>query len=151
MAALSTPLHTEDMITTIKLEHITKGFFDLSLPKEEWTHSAHLVTGLYLLFREGLAMSEHVMPDMIRAYNQAKGGINSDTEGYHHTLTIFYLRILEQFRKSHASLTLPLLCKALLSSPEGMREFPFTHYSKAVLFSLKARKTWVEPDLTGSI
>lgn len=145
MTNLSKPLHTGERITQNKLNHITTGFLNLSLPKEEWTHAAHLITGLYLIQIHGLAKAEALMPTMIKAYNEAKGGINSDSEGYHHTLTIFYLRILSDFKNSHTHLTMPKLCEHVLASPQGARKYPLTRYTKDILFSLEARKNWVEP------
>lgn len=146
MTNLSTPLHAGDIITQTSLDHIISGFLDLSLPKDEWTHAAHLITALYLIQTHGLTQAEHLMPDMIRAYNVAKGGINSDTEGYHHTLTIFYLRRLSAYKDAHTHLSMPELCEHVLASPEGMRTYPLTRYTKDVLFSLAARKNWVDPD-----
>lgn len=145
MTNIAKPLHAGETITQTKLDHITAGFLDLSLPKEEWTHAAHLITGLSLIQTHGLVQAEALMPEMIRAYNEAKGGINSDTEGYHHTLTIFYLRILSDYRDAHLHLEMLELCEHLLASPQGAREYPLTRYTKDILFSLEARKNWVEP------
>jgi hypothetical protein len=128
------------------LTHIVEGFKNLSLPKEEWTHAAHLVTGMSLIYSDGLTQAERDMPDMIRAYNASKGGINSDTEGYHHTITIFYLKALAKFSAENTDLSLVEKCQKLLNSSLADREYLRVFYSKDLLFSIGARKSFLLPD-----
>jgi hypothetical protein len=68
---------------------IGRGVLDLSLPKPRWTHAAHFATALW--FRQDLDASR-AMPRLIRAYNEATGVANTDTEGYHETITQASLR-----------------------------------------------------------
>ena len=37
-------------------------------------------------------MPERDLPDLIRRYNESVGGVNSDTEGYHETITQVFIR-----------------------------------------------------------
>lgn len=148
MSALSVPLHAGEPLSSAKLTHIAEGFSNHSLPKEQWTHGAHLVTGLFLIHTHGLDHAEAIMLDMIRSFNEAKGGINSGSEGYHHTLTIFYLRILAAYFDQHKDTPLAEMCANLLIAPQGARDYPLKYYSKDLLFSVQARKSWVGPDLS---
>jgi hypothetical protein len=60
---------------------IGRGVLDLSLPKPRWTHAAHFATALWLIrCRPDLNVSQ-AMPGFIRAYNQATGVANTDSEG----------------------------------------------------------------------
>lgn len=129
------------------IEYITAGFSDHSLPEEEWTHEAHLVTGLWLLQENGLSRAENMMPDMIRSFNEAKGGTNSDTEGYHHTITIFYLRVLDEFRKGQSAQDPLKVFEKMLESPVAAKMYPLNYYSKDLLFSVDARRRFILPDL----
>ncbi|PHR92573.1 MAG: hypothetical protein COA69_06975 [Robiginitomaculum sp.] len=151
MSALSAPLHAGEPLSNAKLMHIVEGFFDHGLPKEQWTHGAHLVIGLFLIHAHGLERADAMMPEMIRSFNTAKGGINSDKEGYHHTLTIFYLRILAAYFDQHKNTPLAQMCANLLMAPQGARDYPLKHYSKERLFSPQVRKSWVEPDVSESV
>jgi hypothetical protein len=134
-------------MTNSEIAHIVEGFKDMSLPEPEWTHEAHLVTALSLLRDYGLNQTEAIMPDMIRDYNTSRGGINSDSEGYHHTITIFYLRVLEAFRKQHPVLDYVALCNAFLESPGAVKFYPLEFYSKEKLFSVEARNGFLPPDI----
>ena len=62
-----------------------------TLPKAEWTHAAHFAAALWLMrYRPDLAPAS-AMPGLIRAFNEAVGGVNSDTAGYHETITQCFL------------------------------------------------------------
>lgn len=52
-----------------------------------WTHAAHFAATLWLLKCKPEIMLEEEMPVYIRAYNEAIGGANTDTSGYHETIT----------------------------------------------------------------
>ena len=106
-----------------------------------------MIGALCLIRDFGLVSAEAKMPGMIRAFNISKGGVNTDTEGYHQTLTIFYLRVLAKYYAEYKHMPFTKLCEAVLSLEIGERQYPLSHYSKNVLFSVKARKSWVEPNL----
>jgi hypothetical protein len=87
------------------------------------------------------------IPGIIRAYNESVGGVNSDTEGYHETITRVFLRgvrlILAEADKAE-----PFeLVNQLLLSPMGKRDWPMRFYTSERLFSVEARREWVRPDL----
>ncbi len=76
------------------IERIGRGIIDRSLPKAEWTHAAHFAAAFWLLRSpERDALRE--MPGFIRAYNEATGTPNTDTGGYHETITLASLRRVE--------------------------------------------------------
>lgn len=116
------------------------------MQKSEWTHCAHLVFATALLNELGLEGAEAAAPDIIRTYNVATGGVNSDSEGYHHTLTLFFLREVEKFIRKEKG-NLHERATALLASRLAEREYPLAFYSREALFSLAARTGWLEPDL----
>ena len=74
--------------------------------------------------------------------------MNSDSEGYHDTITRVFLHGVRLFL-SEANLDEPLheLVNGLLLSHMGRRDWPLRFYSRARLFSKEARLGWVEPDL----
>ena len=79
--------------------------------------------------------------------NAAHGTPNSDTRGYHETITRAYLVLLAQFARGNADLIGAVLALALLSSPLAQRDALFNYYSKDRLMSVAARREWVEPDI----
>jgi hypothetical protein len=88
------------------------------------------------------------LPDLIRRYNESVGGVNSDHEGYHETITRVFLRGVRLFL-AEADLKEPLyeLVNELLLSPMGRRDWPLRFYSPQRLFSVEARRKWVPPDI----
>ena len=120
-----------------------EGLRDLTLPKSEWTHAAHVAAAIWVLDQFG-PEAEAVMPDMIRRYNESVGGVNSDQEGYHHTITIASLRAIARVA-GEGSLRERTQCA--FSSGLNTPDWLLKHFSRDRLFSVEARRAWVEPDL----
>ena len=128
--------------------HVGEGFLARTLPKVQWTHEAHIATTTYLLLRHPEIDLDRELPGLIRRYNESVGGVNSDTEGYHETITRVFLHGARLFL-SEADLEEPLCDRVneLLLSPMGRRDWPLRFYSPARLFSVEARREFVEPDI----
>jgi hypothetical protein len=137
------PFHSD-----AEVERIGEGLFARTLPRAEWTHEAHLAAAAYLLMRRPDIDLDRQLPDIIRGYNESVGGVNSDSEGYHETITRVFLRGVRLFL-SEADRSEPLhdLVNELLLSPMGKRDWPMRFYSRQLLFSVEARRRFVEPDL----
>ena len=131
-----------------EISHIGEGLLARTLPREEWTHEAHLAATTYLLLRRPDIDLDNALPDIIRSYNESVGGVNDDTQGYHETITRVFLRGVRLFL-AEADLKEPLheLVNELLLSPMGRRDWPFRFYSRDRLFSVEARRGFIEPDL----
>ena len=132
-----------------EIERIGEGMVARTLPRPEWTHEAHLAATTYLLLRRTDIDVDRELPGLIRRYNESVGGVNSDTEGYHETITRVFLRGVRLFL-SEADTGEPLhqLVNELLLSPMGRRDWPLRFYSRERLFSVEARREFVEPDIT---
>ena len=129
------------------INRLTERFKDRSLPKTEWTHRAHFAVALGLLADADVDVFAK-MPDMIRAYNEAAGVANTDSEGYHETITLASLRVARAFLSKAAPDT-PLedTLSDLMDSPYGRSDWLLEHWSRERLFSVEARRTWQAPDL----
>ena len=134
-------------ITNTEIDRLTARFLDRTLPKPEWTHRAHFAVALALL-RSMAVDAEAEMPNLIRAYNTATGVENSDTEGYHETITLASLRAAKSFLKAAPPET-PLadILDHLMDSKFGRSDWLFEHWSRDRLFSVEARRHWCTPDL----
>ncbi len=134
---------------SLQIEALVDGFrgLTLPLPKERWTHEAHLTVGAW--FHKTHAEFEAIcyLRSSIIAYNVSVGGKNTPEGGYHETLTLFWSRVIRYFVSAHKHLSLLELCNTFLDSPLASRELPLTYYTRETLFSTKARAVWVEPDL----
>ncbi len=140
-------INPNDVVSLQQVERIYHGIQNRTLPKKEWSHGAHLCAGTALLHDLGLEEAERVMPDMIRRYNEATGVQNTDSDGYHHTITMFYLRAITGFLDGRFSEPLNILATDVLQSKLAEKTYPLIYYNTDLLFSVRARKTWVEPDL----
>ena len=129
------------------VRHVGEGLLKRTLPKAEWTHEAHLAACTWLLLERPDIHPEAELPDIIRSYNEAVGGVNDDTQGYHETLTQLYIRGVRRHLAVDRSDDLLDVVNRLLASPKGLRSWPLTHYSRELLFSVPARRGWIEPDI----
>jgi hypothetical protein len=128
------------------IERIGRGLLDRSLPKSEWTHAAHFAAAFWLLRRrDDRAVRD--MPELIRAYNEACGVANTDTSGYHETITIASLRAAQAWLGGRPDVPLHAALAQFLGNEYGHPDWLLAYWSKSVLFSAAARRAWVEPDL----
>lgn len=126
---------------------LAERLLDRTLPKEAWTHAAHLTATLRLV-RTRDAGLERDLPGIIRAYNVAVGGVNDDHNGYHETITQAYLAAIRAFEAAlPAGLSDAEAAARLLATPMGDKAWPLTHWSRERLFSVEARRGWADPDL----
>ena len=128
--------------------HVGEGLLSRTLPREEWTHEAHLAATTYLVLRHPEIDLDAELRGIISRYNESVGGVNSDTEGYHDTITRAYLRGIRLFL-DEADVERPIhdLVNELLMSPMGRRDWPLRFWSKERLLSVEARRAYVEPDI----
>jgi hypothetical protein len=154
--------------STTEIERIGLGLADRTLPKAEWTHAAHFAAAFWLgrhlvatpdagpgmpsvgnslAVRHPHMHAFREMPRLIRAYNEATGVANTDTSGYHETVTMASLRATLHWLSDRPERPLHESLNELLASEYGSSGWLLTHWSRPLLFSVVARRTWVEPDL----
>lgn len=141
------PLRAGDIVSDKAALRVLNGVRARSLPRPEWTHPAHLVFATALIADLGLAGAEDAAPGAIRAYNESVGGVNDDTQGYHHTITLFFLRQIDEYLAPYREERLGARATRLLASRLAAPDYPLGFYSRERLFSVEARRGWVAPDL----
>ena len=125
-----------------------EAFVATTLPKARWTHEGHFAAALYLIARRPDIVPERDMPQMIRRYNIATGGENTDSAGYHETITQASLIKARAFLATRPKdEPLHLTSAALMQSELGDKNWPLVHWTKEKLFSVEARRHWVAPDV----
>jgi hypothetical protein len=129
------------------IRRVGEGMLARTLPRPDWTHEAHLATCAWLVLERPDIAPERDLPDLIRRYNESVGGVNSDTEGYHETITQVSIRGVRAALARSEGRGLCERVNALLVAEEGRRDWPLRFYSAERLFSVDARRGWVEPDL----
>jgi hypothetical protein len=128
-------------------DQLVEKFIARTLPKPEWTHHAHLRVGVWHVVSYGPEKALPLLRERISRYNESVGTVNSDDSGYHETVTAFYVKaIAAAIADQDPASPLDALA-TLVIDRIGARDFPLRYYSKERLFSVAARRGWVEPDL----
>ena len=128
------------------IERIAHGVINRTLPKAEWTHAAHFAAALWISTQHGDEASR-AMPGLIRAYNEATGTPNTNTSGYHETITLASLRVADAVLREYAEAPLSDALAALMVREFGASGWLLAYWRRDTLFSAEARRVWVEPDL----
>lgn len=117
------------------------------LPRARWTHVAHLAVGFWYLWHNPPAEALKLARERISLHNEGVGTANTDTGGYHETITRAYLHGIAEHQSRHQD-SPPLESLLMLqSSPLGNSDWLLQYYSRDRLFSVQARRNWVKPDL----
>lgn len=135
--------------TQSEFDHIINGFRAKTLPAKEWTHEAHLIAGLWHVANFGFDEALVKMRENIKTYNEATGGQNTDSSGYHESITVFWVWILNEFWKVNSidNQDFERICNAYLKSKYCDRNVAFHFYTREKLLSREARLAFVEPDI----
>src|SRR5258708_37709934 len=112
------PFTSDDEIAAIG-----QGLITRTLPKPQWTHAAHFAATLWLMESRAMEEVAGMLPGLIRAYNEAIGTINSDTSGYHETITCVSLRAAHAFREERAVAPLFVVLNELMASRLGRSDW----------------------------
>ena len=126
---------------------IGEGLLARNLLHEEWTHEAHLAACTWIVCNCPDIQPEEDMRSIISAFNESVGVINDDSQGYHETVTQVYIAAVRaHLAEIEADMPLCDVVNALLLSQRGRRDLPLRFYSRELLFSVAARRDFVEPD-----
>jgi hypothetical protein len=136
------PFTSDEEISLIGL-----GLLDRTLPKSVWTHAAHFAATLWLLRCRPDVEISRAMPGIIRGYNEATGGANTQTSGYHETITQASIRAARAFLVEAPPGPLFVTCNALMRSRFGSPDWLLEYWTRPRLFSVEARREWLEPDI----
>ena len=118
-----------------------------TLPRAAWTHEAHLGACLWLLSERPDIDVDAEIAGIISRFNESVGGVNDDTQGYHDSITRAYVAGVRWFLLETEATELAARVNAMLLSDVGRRDWPLRFYSRERLFSVEARRGFVEPDL----
>lgn len=129
------------------IDKLVSGFSDKTLPKQEWTHQAHIIVALWHNKHHDFDTALALVKEKIKTYNLAVGTLNTEDSGYHESLTIFWMMLTRKYLLEHPDFSLEELVDHFLRSEYASKDYPFQFYSRETLFSKKARKGWQNGDL----
>src|SRR5262245_12783295 len=136
-AKIDTPFRTDEEII-----ELVQKFEECRWPYERWTHRAHLAVAAAYLTEHPFEVALSRIRDNIQAYNRTCG----DADGYHETITVFFLRLVSNFLKTDRD------NRSLAAAVDQLflhcdMTTPLEYYSHERLWSPDARRQWIEPDL----
>lgn len=130
------------------VRHMGERLVASCLPSADWTHEAHVAACLWLIAERPDLDAARDFPGIIWRHNDSVGTPNTDSSGFHATITHCYIVGVAAFlQRTDAALELVDRVNALLDSPEGGRDWPLRFYSRELLFSVEARSAVILPDV----
>jgi hypothetical protein len=126
--------------------NIIERFNQTSLPKAEWTHDAHLLVGIWYLKKFSFEDAVCRLREKIILLNVFHGTENHQGSGYHETLTLFWLKVIQIYIDLHTEKGIETLSNDFLGSSLSDRGLPFIFYPKDKVLSPSYRAVYHEPD-----
>lgn len=133
--------------TEEEIDAFLAAFEGCTLPKEEWTHGAHLFTGACYVRELGREAALGRMRECVRRYNESVGGKNTETSGYHETITAMWIRLLDGLWQRSQPMERAAFAALAVERFESQKAVFREYYDFDVVSSTEARLRWVEPTL----
>jgi hypothetical protein len=133
--------------TEPEIDEFLAAFEGGRLPKERWTHSAHLFTGACYVHALGEGPAIDAMRVCIKRHNESVGTANTDTGGYHETITIAWIKILKRLLRDSAPMNRAEFARLAVERFASDRGIFGRYYEFDLVKSVEARRTWIPPTL----
>ena len=132
--------HTENEIS-----ELVTAFETGTISREEWKHTEHLIVALHYLSENNFEGAYRKMRNGIFNLLKAFEVDLTKEMPYHETLTMFWLKTVDEFRKTKSDCSLLEITNELTETFD--KDYPLKFYSRELLFSDGARAKFVEADL----
>ena len=130
-----------------EIEAIILAFENCTLPRSQWTHPAHLTVALWYLIRHQKPVATRLICEGIQRYNTVMGILQTKQSGYHETIALFWVEIVNRFLTEQSFNGSLLAQMNTLLQQYDDPALMFQYYSCDRLMSWEARTTWLVPDL----
>ena len=134
-------------VTESEIDVFLAAFEGCTLPKERWTHAAHLLTGACYVHALGEAGAIDRMRLCVRRYNEAVGGKNTETSGYHETITVAWIKLLSGLLREAQGMGRAAFAGLAVERFATQRDIFGRYYDFDLVTSVEARRDWVAPTL----
>jgi hypothetical protein len=132
------------------LDHFFHQWQSGTLPKSSWTHAAHVAVAACLAFDHPPDRALELTRSGIIHHNESVGTADTETSGYHETLTRFWSDLIgEAVRAGNFPSRFEAVRHAVNKFGNDRSAFrPF--YSFDVVNDRRARRQWIPPDRSPS-
>jgi len=133
-------------LTEEEILDIVRAFEDGTIKRADWRHAEHLTVAFYYAFHHDY---ETALMKMRAGIFNLLGCFEIDLSKeipYHETLTVFWMRTINDLLKKQNDHSLVETANEVLKIC-GDKDLPLKIYSREFLFSDEARKNYLESDL----
>ena len=116
--------------TPEEIRSLISRFEAHKLPKIEWTHEAHLVVAIWYCYHNAFDEALVKVRTLITLHNSSVGTPNTEDEGYHETITKFWLITANAFLTNKKDESPEKLCNDFINSSLSASTYPLTYYSE---------------------
>ena len=134
-------------VTECEIDTFIAAFEGCTLPKAEWTHGAHLLTGACYVHALGEAFAIERMRLCVRRYNESVGGKNTETSGYHETITVAWIKLLNGLLDRSKPIARAPFAALAVEHFQAQRNIFSRFYDFDLVASTEARRRWVVHNL----
>jgi len=128
-------------------DEFVQQFESCSFPFEQWHHREHVKLAYLYLVRFGFADASRRLREGIRAYNAANKVPDAPMRGYHETLTLFWLRLIQMTVQEYGPRA--TADEFFEFHPQlGEKKIHRLFYSPELFMTPRVKSEFVEPDLT---
>lgn len=127
---------------------LVEQFESCTLPKEQWTHTAHFMVAIWYCTSYPLPDAVQKIRTGIKQYNVSVGGQNTDSASYHETITLFYTTVIAHYLVTGNITTLTdSEISIFLQQPFLEKDYLLRFYTRELLLGPAARRNWMPPDI----
>ena len=124
---------------------VVRGFEDATTARDKWKHAEHLTLALHYLSLYDIDAATEKMRSGIFKLLGAFGVDLTKEMPYHETLTVFWMRTVDEFNTSKNGASFLDKTNEIVAKYD--KDYPLKFYSREYLFSDEARARFVEGDL----
>jgi hypothetical protein len=106
-----------------------------------------LLTGACYVHGLGREAALERMRVCVRRYNESVGGKNTETSGYHETITVMWIRLLDGLLRESPAMERAAFARLAVERFVGDKDIFRRYYDFDVVGSVEARREWVAPNL----
>lgn len=124
---------------------VVEAFENGKISRDDWRHAEHLTVALVYLSNADFDVAYAKMRSGIFNLLESFGVDLTKEMPYHETMTIFWMKAVEDYKKLRKNGSILDVCNELVEKFD--KDYPLRFYSRELLFSDEARAKFVEADL----
>lgn len=128
-----------------EIKLLVEAFENGTISEADWHHAEHLTVALFYLSNHDFETALTKMRDGIFNFLSTLGVDLTKENPYHETLTVFWMRTVDEFRHSKNGCSMVEICNGLTEKFD--KDYPLHFYSRERLFSDDARARFLEGDI----